>query len=101
MSPVEHNGGKGSKPIDGRKDHQAEKNEIDHRRFTARLECTSQSTEATASAVLTDNTRTCQGRDRRQLSGDRSWMPPTHSGHVGCRANWWLEVQNTCEAFWP
>jgi len=40
-------------PIDGRKDHQAEKDEIDHRRFTARPGCTSPSTEAAAGAVLT------------------------------------------------
>src|SRR3989442_98798 len=78
-SPVEHNGRKRREPIDGRKDYRAEKHEIDHRRFTARPECTSQHTEATASGVLTGNARTCQCRNRRQRSGDRSWMPPMHT----------------------
>src|SRR2546428_356128 len=41
-SPVEHNDRKGREPIDGRKDPQAEKDEIDHRRFTARPGCGSQ-----------------------------------------------------------
>src|SRR5712692_9899288 len=78
-SPVEHDGRKGREPIDGRKDHQAEKDEINHRRFTARPGCTFQRTEATGSAVLTGNARTCQGRNRRQLYGNRSWMPPLHT----------------------
>src|SRR5712692_9768569 len=73
-SPVERDGRKGREPIDGRKDHQ-----VDHRRFTARPGCTFQSTEATGSAVLTGIARTSQYRNRRQLYGNRSWMPPLHT----------------------
>src|SRR2546425_1146590 len=100
-SPVEHDGRKGREPIDGRKDHQAEKDEINHGRFTARPGCTSQSTGATTSAVLTGIARTSQYRDRRQLSGDRSLMPPIRDPTRRCRASRGVETQNTDEAFWP
>src|SRR5437899_1384202 len=100
-SPVEHDGRKGREPIDGRKDHQAEKDEINHGRFTARPGCTSQSTGATTSAVLTGIARTSQYRDRRQLSGDRSLMPPIRDRTRRCRASRGVEAQNTDEAFWP
>ena len=40
-------------------------------------------------------------RDRRQLSGDRSLMPPIRDRTRRCRASRGVEAQNTDEAFWP
>src|SRR6185503_10949660 len=81
-SPVEHDGRKGCEPIDSGEDHQAEKGEVDHRRFHG-------------------STLVRIAKHGRQRTSIRRQLIDASLARVGCSAGRWCGGAEHPQAFWP